>query len=352
MAKAALRVAFMKTTYVFGAGASLHAGYPLASKMGGELLEFMLKSRNDNSRKYGQFIVDSFGRSPNIEELVTEIEARMESLRKEGRIDERRDWGNALGFFAVMLRELFRKIRKNAARDYADFAGRIIRPGDTVITFNYDDSLDRELRRVDKWDLSRGYGFRLGKAETPSKVLILKLHGSMNWMLSIGGGARGFVQLQPGKTLGDCPVIHAADARHLGYKKFKGNTYPGGGVSMKSLILPGRCKRFVIETSFGPEYEGFWDALWSKGAEALKESDRLVICGYSMPEADTRARNMLLNIKNKNIRITIICGEQSENIAKCFRKARFKRVRAFKGKYFDSWLRSSKTKARSKKRPC
>ena len=34
----------MSTTFVFGAGASLHAGYPLASTMGEALLDFMLKS--------------------------------------------------------------------------------------------------------------------------------------------------------------------------------------------------------------------------------------------------------------------------------------------------------------------
>jgi hypothetical protein len=332
----------MKTTFVFGAGASIHAGYPLASKMGKQILNFMIKHPHDLSRHYGQLIVDSFGKSPNIEDLITEIDARIESLKNEGKIDEKRVWGNARGWFAVMLREWFRKLHKKPARDYKDFAKRIIKPGDTVITFNYDDSLDRELRQVRKWDLSRGYGFPLGKADAPSKVLMLKLHGSMNWMLSINNGAMGFTQFQPGKTLGDQPVIHREDAKYLGYKKFEGNTYPGGGAAMQSLILPGRCKRFVINTSFGPEYEGFWNALWSKAAAALKESDRLVICGYSMPKADKRARRLLLGVKNKDIRITVICGGQSEDIAECFRKAKFRNVKAFKGGYFDKWLQSLK----------
>jgi hypothetical protein len=61
-----------------------------------------------------------------------------------------------------------------------------------------------------------------------------------------------------------------------------------------------------------------------------------------MPKADKRARNLLLRIKNKDIRITVICGEQSEDIAGYFRKAKFRNVKAFKGGYFDKWLESLK----------
>ena len=43
---------FMSTVYVFGAGASYHAGYPLASAMGGPLLNEMLKS-NEAAQDWG-----------------------------------------------------------------------------------------------------------------------------------------------------------------------------------------------------------------------------------------------------------------------------------------------------------
>jgi hypothetical protein len=41
------RESIVKTVFVLGAGASIHAGYPLASKMGGDLLQFMLQYPND-----------------------------------------------------------------------------------------------------------------------------------------------------------------------------------------------------------------------------------------------------------------------------------------------------------------
>jgi hypothetical protein len=63
--------------------------------------------------------------------------------------------------------------------------------GDSVITFNYDDALDRELKRAGKWDvLSQGYGFPFGNGDDKCDVPLLKLHGSINWLWNPFGGAR------------------------------------------------------------------------------------------------------------------------------------------------------------------
>ena len=48
----------MPTTYVFGAGASLHAGYPLASTMGASLLDFMLGYPMPPYPGVAQFVID------------------------------------------------------------------------------------------------------------------------------------------------------------------------------------------------------------------------------------------------------------------------------------------------------
>jgi hypothetical protein len=340
----------MKTTYVFGAGASLHVGYPLASKMSGDLLDFMLNYPIDRYRDSARFIIETFGQTLNIEDLITDLEARIEACRNKESHYERAMigvWGNPLAHLSEMLREWFRVIHNNPAPLYAEFADRVLKAGDTVITFNYDDSLDRELKRVGKWDLSCGYGFQLGNSAASSDVLLLKLHGSMNWMLSVFGGitSGGPVFVSPRSTLGDRPVIHDADAKYLGYSDFSGNTYPGGAVSMKSLILPGRCKRFFVDTSFGREFERFWNDLWSQGATALTKTDRLVICGYSMPKVDERARDLLLKKTPKHSHVTIISGADGERIANDFRTDGLQNVEAFKGGYFQEWLQSLSTKA-------
>jgi hypothetical protein len=333
----------MSTTYVFGAGASFHAQYPLCAAMGEGLLEFMLRYPIERYRDSASILIGMFGKTPNIEEMITVLEERIESLKgAEDSTDRatRSVLAHAHAHVGEMLREWFRIIHENPAPLYAKFAKEIIKPGDTIITFNYDDSLERELKRAGIWELSHGYGFALSDADTHSKVRLLKLHGSINWIISLFGGvSNGPAFAGPYGSTGGSPVIHLTDANYLGYSEFKGRTYTGGG-TMLSMILPGRSKQFFIDTSLGREFEGSWTSLWDQAANALKQSDQVVICGYSMPPADKRACELLLRTPGKNAQITVVCGPQSQTIADQFTAAKFLSVEAFAGGYFEQWLES------------
>jgi len=332
------------TTYVFGAGASLHAGYPLAATMGGALLDFMLRYPQPPYPAVAQVLIDTFGRSPNIEDVITELASRIESLKGAETDEDRAErmrLGNCRGFLNASLREWFREIRTKAAPAYAAFAATIAQPGDVVITFNYDDSLERELKRAGKWDISLGYGFPLGDVGHASEVLVLKLHGSANWLVSIFGGAKagsGWMASPSGSALGRHPVIHPADLDYLGYKEFSGHTYTRGGGAFPCLILPGRRKEFFFDTSFGYEYTEFWDSLWVQAAEALRRSDRIVLCGYSLLPVDQRACDLLLERPRKETRVSVVCGGQSGRIVDDFRTAGFHDVGAFESGYFEDWV--------------
>ena len=254
---------------------------------------------------------------------------------------ERSRQGNSLGALGAALREWFLEIHTKPARTYAEFAANLVQPGDVVITFNYDDSLERELKRTGKWDISRGYGFPLGAVKHSSDILMLKLHASINWLVSVFGGARGgstWVS-SDGSSLGPPPVIHQADLAYLGYQEFSGRTYPGGG-AFPCLILPGRTKEFFYDTSLGREYNEFWDSLWSQAAEALKRSGKIVLCGYSLLAVDQRACDLLLRKPRRETRVSIISGGQSERIADDFRTAGFRNVGVFKGGYFEHWVQA------------
>lgn len=335
----------MSTIYVFGAGASLHAGYPLASAMGEALLDFMLGYPMPPYPGEAQFVIDSFGKSPNIEDVITSLQSRIESLENvktaQGKA-ERTRLGNCLGFLNASLREWFREIHTKPAPAYAEFAAKIVQPGDVVITFNYDDSLERELKRAGKWDISRGYGFPLGTQDQPSDVLVLKLHGSMNWLISIFGGARGGafqVSSWPLAALGDHPVIHRADLEYLGYTQFSGHTYQSGG-AFPCLILPGRKKQFFYGTSFGREFGEFWELLWSQAADAVKQSEKIVLCGYSLLPVDKRACELLLQEPRKETHVSIVCGSQSVRIANDFRAVDFPNAKVFASGYFEDWVQA------------
>jgi hypothetical protein len=334
----------MSTTYVFGAGASRDVGYPLASEMGDGLLDFMLKSPDASIHASGQFLVDTFGRSPNIEDLITALESRVAQLKDAPSADERAQrmrLGNSRAFLGTALQFWFREIHVRPAPSYAAFAASIAQPGDVILTFNYDDSVERELKRTGKWDISRGYGFPLGSVEESSDVLILKLHGSMNWLVSVFGGATGGAFLvNPASSLGHHPVIHRVDLDYLGYEAFSGHTYESGG-AFPCLILPGRTKEFFYDTSFGHEYAPFWDHLWGQAARAVRRSDKIVLCGYSLLPVDQRACDLLLRTPRKETLIEIVSGQQTERIAQDFKTAGFRNVAAFQGGYFANWCKAN-----------
>jgi hypothetical protein len=332
----------MNTTYIFGAGASRAVGYPLASEMGDALLDFMQKSPDMWIRTSGEFLIDNFGKSPNVEDLITEIQSRVDQLKNAPTSEERvqrSKLANSRGFLGTALREWFREIHMHPAPSYATFAEKVVQPGDVIITFNYDDSLERELKRAGKWDISQGYGFPFSSMEHSSDVLVLKLHGSVNWLVSVLGGATGgaFI-LNPASTLGDRPVIHRADLDFLGYEKFSGHTYESGG-AYPCLILPGRTKKFFYDTSFGHEYTEFWDHLWSQATSAVKRCDKIVLCGYNLLSVDQRACELLLKRPSKETPIEVVSGNQSERIANDFIAAGFTNVEVFRDGYFENWCK-------------
>jgi hypothetical protein len=57
----------------------------------------------------------------------------------------------------------------NQVAAYAEFADKLVQSGDVIITFNYDDSLERELKRTGKWDAGAGYGFPFAAPVRPLK---------------------------------------------------------------------------------------------------------------------------------------------------------------------------------------
>ena len=154
----------MTTVYVFGAGASYHAGYPLASAMGPSLLNEMLRSPTHLHVAAAEYLSDHFGEPGDFEDWITRIESRHAEAHNDATAEGKQEYqrlGNRLAWLRTGISEWFDKIRnESAANLYAEFANRIVRAGDVVITFNYDDALDRELKRAGKWDaFSQGYGF-------------------------------------------------------------------------------------------------------------------------------------------------------------------------------------------------
>ncbi len=252
--------------------------------------------------------------------------------------------GDMIGAFNVAIPELFHGLRRNTSSSpdlYTALAREKIQPGDAIITFNYDLACERALRNAGLWEVGDGYGFDLGlESIPPSKVKLLKLHGSTNWMGILFGGNIGFSQAS--SVYDQRPALFGKrDFTFLGYGEntrdpLTANITRTGG--SPALILPTLYKNFFHQTTFGHEWEPFWDGIWRQAGESLRASERLVIVGYSMPIADERARDLILKCTNPSAEVWVFSGADSASICRAFRDSGYKTAVSAGRGYFEDFL--------------
>jgi len=240
-------------TYVLGAGASHHAGYPLTRTLLVHLARWVeaTKPPNHDYRIRVDELRNLYGRLDDFERLFADLDdphpgSKAYRINSSIRPIIRSDLIKA-------LQEFFAELRQQPAEAYEVFARNRANPGDVIITFNYDVSLERELKKKKKWEIGNGYGFHIC-TNLNSDIKLLKLHGSTNWVGAIfNGSIRGFHPADS-SMLGDGPFILAPEFQFLGYR---GDCDPGikGAqiVPYPCLIMPTSKKNFYVETPYGRE---------------------------------------------------------------------------------------------------
>jgi len=273
----------------------------------------------------------------DIEELMRGIQ---KVIRNRGR-----DFTMMANFYKPSLveaiRELFKEIhQRDQGNAYATFASRIVNPGDCVISFNYDVSLDSHLRKADKWSVGDGYGFSLEGLPQDSPVKLLKLHGSINWLAVLFGGQTGGPFAFPSSgAFGTRPVIADGDLSALGYNNISDPLFPKTGAgAVPPMILPTSRKQFFFQTNVGKEWGAFWNRLWKVARQAVRTSDRVVICGYGLFPIDRRGCNLLLNGELPGA-IEVCSGSRTDSIVAELR-AHGRNANAAEHLYFEDWVNS------------
>jgi hypothetical protein len=333
-------------TFILGAGASRHAGYPLAGCFDKDIAGWVRgKSEpSDDDQSMVDFLAEiSTGR--NFEDALETVTALVNTPREQLSQDDkllRSYFGQQLAYFKMAIRTWFLELFATKSSIYDMFAKRLVSEGDTVISFNYDLALEVAMRESTKWQLRDGYGFLIDGFSRASSVQLLKLHGSINWTAVPFNGMRGFFQFDNQNSLGNRPVVTDYDAALLGYESEKDALWPGGGTPFLSpLILPARTKEFFFRTSMNPyEWVHFWDSLWASAERSLKISDHIFICGYSLPLADERARQLIFSSVDKSTQIEVSCGGDTARIASELSNAGFTNVIASDETYFEAWVQS------------
>jgi hypothetical protein len=310
----------MRTTYILGAGASFHAGYPFARTMGRELLDWMKgkESLYFDFRASSAFLESRFGE--NIESIMNGIERTIRQRTSELPLIA----NCHKPAFIQAMREWFAEIQQNnRAIAYEQFAQRIVQPGDSIITFNYDVSLDAKLRKAGKWEIGDGYGFDVEGLPNTSQVKLLKVHGSINWLALVLGRDR--------------PAFTNDTLTTLGYEGLIDPLFPrGGAAAILPLILPLNRKKFYFDTNLGRSWEPFWNRLWRAARASVQRSKRIVICGYGMYPIDKRGSNLLL--KNKCIAEIEVCScDRTDEIVSLLRSCG-RSAKAATETRFEDWV--------------
>ncbi len=228
----------------------------------------------------------------NIEHLLTRLDGGMP-------YDPDREAAAEVALLAAeLMQALVRRIEgaKGGTLHRAElmaFARRCLRDRATCVTFNYDDILDRALYEAGgepvgasehRWHPDTGYGFVCPSAAalvhagavrtTPAPILLLKLHGSLNWRLKLGAPASSAVDavVHHEEWSADPPRPHGITPEHV-----------------ERHLAPGRVIAAPLLTTTAVAERPILGRLWTLAYRALAEAERVVFLGYSLPPADLAA---------------------------------------------------------------
>lgn len=227
-----------------------------------------------------EFARREFGASDNL--LMESFFTQLESLNEfygELKIDRGprvRSYQGQLERFPAYLAAVFRSLRSIAPNHRLDCSyhrtlARSLRPGDTVISFNYDCIMDMALRQESgkRWDASAGYGVQVEEgadlwhdhsgrgayAKVPIKLL--KVHGSLNWIRN--------------------PNTNLIRLRSDPYEKSQRTA---------NEVVPPVWNKRISEDAVLAE-------VWKAARNSLRVGPVLVVVGYSVPETDLLSQVLL-----------------------------------------------------------
>lgn len=206
---------------------------------------------------------------------------------------------------------------------------------DIIITFNWDTLVDRALSKEKSWNCFTGYYVKPfavyqdqwnnndGSLVSGNAPLLLKLHGSTNWLTSapIVEGKK-WKSIQELSNDNFCVYESALapyqtyDGRYMkGYEDFSYGYYPVN-LPLRGTNLPDGylLTKAISRTGFNPKGEtkdigltsipliippvknknynyfgSLFDSLWDKAGESITKADEIVIIGYSFPETDYKS---------------------------------------------------------------
>jgi hypothetical protein len=313
---------FSGKVFVLGAGASAFAGYPLAADLLSFIRNFnsreartrekasrVISKLNDAEFQFSRHIVRDPNGVANLEQLLTYLELYHSFPGTNFSLNpwDASDSADIRQVVTYRFLEYQYDLYKNTwtpdaqtgiVRKVSEAWANLVSPGDVIITFNWDILHEVILWPSGLWSYRDGYGFKCatqGEEEDPSQTLILKLHGSVNWV-------------QEDETN---PVAYIADVPDFFHDPRDSGTQPRHSESQadsgRKLILPTYLKDVSSNVALL--------SLWTKAQCLIKEAREMVVVGYSLNPVDHPARLLFGTALSQNSalkRATIVLPDTGE----------------------------------------
>ena len=262
-----------KSVYILGAGFSSAIQLPTSSEFFSDnAFEYIktklhnnsnLFKRIDNIQNYVNFRLEKKYFKNNVEEILNHIATAkylyMESVSDGDKPYSADDVFEQILWYVTCLLDYKTKDALNSIPEiYGSFLKSVFENHDTIITFNYDLVIETALQ-----SLGIEYHYGLEEQEISGKSqIILKLHGSLNWM-----------------HCNQCGPVHIAES--LIYGNSRNCPHCDSNKTSSILIPPVIYKdSYYNDQLFGPLVR----ESWSMAQEALSESNQIIFIGFSMSE--------------------------------------------------------------------
>lgn len=320
---------------ILGAGASASCGIAVARDILREAIQRLARRDAEQAEKVHKLLRylypgfdEDLSNYPNVEDFLNLIEMAKE-FHTEAYIESKR-WPEAKLQEAadITLRAITEYIWDFMAdgdrrRVLFGLIRKLVRPGDVIVSFNWDFMIDLSLEDLDQ-NGSPTYSY----SSPRDSVVLLKPHGSIDWF-------------EKSKLPDDKKVLREMRHRAQGVC-----FYPYFQLAQNPDLL--KYPVFIVPPLSTKRFSGFLQRIWRDVYHAVAAAKELYIIGYSLPREDQFARLVIgraiqrnnASRKNGKNRLPVIVVNPDDGASTTFAKLVGTAVRFIPASIQDfvSWL--------------
>ena len=305
----------MKICIFLGAGASAAENLPIQNEIFSRYFKYNLPKHPDSemNKKLVDFFKEIFNidvlddnidkvNFPTFEEVLGILDMadqRMEAFKNFG-TDTYNNKNTSINLLRQYLILLTANSINNASKESNKYHELLLKNliksnrllDTTFISVNYDIHIDNTISKLydkKKMPIMLDYGvdftnfnykestWKRPKGDT---VKLYKIHGSLNWLY--------------------CPICSS-----LTLTPYEGGVMRILNNQKDATCL--NCREYTVPIIVPPTYfknmsNVFLSTVWNKSERALRESDLLIFCGYSFPEADMHIKYLLKRVQTSRLK--------------------------------------------------